>query len=83
MKGLLRSLPVFVFLAASRAVACVGCREPGSDAIANEPQTALAGFGFSWGVIIMLGVFFAILIGLLATICMAVARTDRAHSGEQ
>jgi hypothetical protein len=83
MNTLLRSLPVLIFLAASRAMGCVGCREPGSDAIANEPQTALAGFGFSWGVIIMLGVFFAVMACLIATICTAVARTDRAHSGGQ
>jgi len=78
-----RSLPsilALVLLAFPRlASACVGCREPGSDTVASEPQTVMAGFGFSWGVLIMLGCVMAIVAGLVVLICTTVARVDRAH----
>ena len=66
---------------ASAAQACVGCREPGSDTIAQEPGTVLAGFGFSWGVLLMLGCVLGLLGGLIAYICHTVASLERGQRG--
>lgn len=82
MKRLIATfIPLAILAFQEAGMACVGCREPGSDTIANEPQTMLAGFGFSWGVLILLGCVAGILGGLVAYICATVARVDQAHRG--
>ncbi len=65
------------FLTAHQALACVGCREPGSDTVANEPQTVMAGFGFSWGVIIMLVCAISVVAGISAYIWRTIVRIER------
>lgn len=65
------------------SVACVGCREPGADSIANEPATALAGFGFSWGVLFMLAILLSLLGGLVAYIWRSAVEVDRLNNGER
>ena len=45
----------WIFLQATAAQACVGCREPGTDTAARESQTVMAGLAFSWSVLFMLG----------------------------
>ena len=56
-----------LFSAAECAMACVGCREPGSETIAKESQTVLAGWAFSWSVLFMLLFVFLIAGGILFT----------------
>jgi hypothetical protein len=70
-------LSFVMLLTLAEAWACVGCREPGSDTVANEPQTMLAGFGFSWGVLIMLGCALAVVGSLVGYICATIRRLDR------
>lgn len=77
MKNIFAILCVSFLLTAHQASACVGCREPGSDTIANEPQTVMAGFGFSWGVLIMLVCAISIVGGLSAYIWRTVVRIER------
>ena len=77
MKSFLRSL-VFLFLVtATEAFACVGCREPGSQTVANEPQTVLAGIGFSWSVIFMLVFSLTIVVGMSCYIWFTCRRLAR------
>ena len=52
------------FSAAECLMACVGCREPGSETIANESPTVLAGWAFSWSVLFMLVLVLAIVAGM-------------------
>jgi len=53
-----------LILMASPVEACVGCREPGALTIAHESTTVLAGQGFSWSVLFMLGFVLAVVAGL-------------------
>ena len=59
MTNVLVFLSAFLLTRIPSAFACVGCREPG---VGNndEPQTVLAGVGFSIGVLCMLAVVFAV-----------------------
>lgn len=61
------------------ALACVGCREPGSCG-PDEPQTVLAGLAFSWSVITMLLTVAALLGGLGFYIAKTCRRVDRENS---
>ncbi len=77
MKKLFFIFSAVLCLTGMDAIACVGCREPGADTIANEPGTVMAGFGFSWGVIIMLSMAVSIVSGLTAYIWRTVVRIER------
>ena len=59
MKNVLVFLHAFLLSRIPAALACVGCREPGVGN-SEEPQTVLAGVGFSIGVLCMLAVVFAV-----------------------
>ena len=65
------------FCAAERVMACVGCREPGSETIANESPTVLAGLAFSWSVLFMLVLVFAIVGGMSLYIWQTCRRLER------
>jgi hypothetical protein len=65
------------FLAAERLVACVGCREPGSETIAKELPTVLAGWAFSWSVLFMLAFVFLIIGGMSFYIWQTCRRLER------
>jgi hypothetical protein len=82
MKTLFAAIICWVSLTMGQALACVGCREPGTDTIVNEPGTALAGFGFSWGVLFMLIVSMTFFSGMFLYIWRTVARLEkeRAHA---
>jgi cbb3-type cytochrome oxidase subunit 3 len=77
VKKLSLTLFSLLILSSLDVLACVGCREPGADTVANEPQTVMAGFGFSWGVIIMLGVAISIVVGITTYIWRTIARIER------
>jgi len=81
MKNLFSICSIAFLLTAHQAAACVGCREPGSDTIANEPQTVMAGFGFSWGVIIMLVSAVSVVTGITAYIWRTIVRIERERAG--
>jgi magnesium-transporting ATPase (P-type) len=81
MKNILAIFCVVFLMTAHHAAACVGCREPGSDTVANEPQTVMAGFGFSWGVIIMLVCAISIVTGITAYIWRTIVRIERQREG--
>jgi len=70
------SVVVFSFWGPS-ALACVGCREPGSDTMTNEPSTVLAGIGLSWGVLFMLAFAFLLVGGLSMFIWATCSRIER------
>jgi|GEM_PF-958086 len=76
----LRLAVVSLLAAAVEAAACVGCREPGADTVAAEPQTVLAGVGFSWGVILFLAVAFSIVGSLSVYIARVATNLDRANA---
>ncbi|PAZ02608.1 MAG: hypothetical protein CAK85_00280 [Spartobacteria bacterium AMD-G5] len=59
MKTFSALLAVFFLTRLPAALACVGCRAPGT-AGPDEPQTITAGIALSWGVVGMLGVVFLI-----------------------
>jgi hypothetical protein len=61
MPQALTSAAFALLLQAPPLLACAGCREPGEDV---EASTVMAGFGFSWGVIIMLAFLFSLCGGL-------------------
>lgn len=75
------ALLALMVLGLSNASACVGCREPGLDTVSNEPSTVLAGFGLSWGVLIMLGTALTIVGSLVAYICRTISRLDNPSGG--
>ncbi len=77
MKNLFSICCFVLLLTVHQAAACVGCREPGSDTVANEPQTVMAGFGFSWGVIIMLVCAISVVTGITAYIWRTIVRIER------
>ncbi len=63
--------------AADRGMACVGCREPGSETIAKESPTVLAGLAFSWSVLFMLCFVLLIVGGMSLYIWQTCRRLDR------
>jgi len=65
------------FSAAEGVMACVGCREPGSETIAKESPTVLAGWAFSWSVLFMLLFVFLIVGGMSFYIWQTCRRLDR------
>jgi hypothetical protein len=75
------TLPILVLAALSWApeygMACVGCREPGSETIAKESPTVLAGWAFSWSVLFMLLFVFFIVGGMSFYIWQTCRRLDR------
>lgn len=75
------TLPILVLAALSWAaecgMACVGCREPGSETIARESPTVLAGWAFSWSVLFMLLCVFLVVAGMLSYIWQTCRRLDR------
>ena len=71
------ALLAFFFLARlPEALACVGCRAPGTSG-PDEPQTITAGIALSWGVIGMLSVVFLIITGLVYYIVDTCRKLDR------
>ena len=68
-------LAVFFLSRIPEALACVGCRAPGTSGPA-EPQTITAGIALSWGVIGMLAVVFLIVGGLVYYIVDTCRRLD-------
>jgi hypothetical protein len=74
------ALLAFFFLARlPAALACVGCRAPGTSG-PDEPQTITAGIALSWGVIGMLGVVFLIISGLVYYIVDTCRKLERQNS---
>lgn len=69
-----------LLLQAPALLACAGCREPGEDV---EAATVMAGFGFSWGVIIMLAFVFALSGGVGAYVVKTVRAADARHDTGQ
>ena len=65
------------FSAAECLMACVGCREPGSETISKESPTVLAGWAFSWSVLFMLVLVFAIVAGMSLYIWQTCRRLER------
>lgn len=65
------------FWATECGLACVGCREPGSQTVANESPTVLAGWAFSWSVLFMLLCVLLILGGMSFYIWQTCRRLDR------
>ena len=65
------------FSAAQCVMACVGCREPGSETIAKESPTVLAGWAFSWSVLFMLVFVFLIVGGMSFYIWQTCRRLER------
>jgi len=78
----LSSICALFLLGLADAAACVGCRTPGADTITNEPSTVLAGFGFSWGVLIMLGAALSVVGTLVAYIWRTIVRLDNPPGGQ-
>jgi heme/copper-type cytochrome/quinol oxidase subunit 2 len=63
--------------AVERSMACVGCREPGSETISKEASTVLAGWAFSWSVLFMLVFVFLVVGGMSLYIWRTCRRLDR------
>ncbi len=76
MKNAIALLAVFFLIRLPEALACVGCRAPGT-AGPDEPQTITAGIALSWGVISMLGIVLLIVAGLTCYIVDTCRRLDR------
>jgi heme/copper-type cytochrome/quinol oxidase subunit 2 len=74
-------LPIFALAAlvwaAEYGMACVGCREPGSETISKESLTVLAGWAFSWSVLFMLLFVLLIVSGMSFYIWQTCRRLDR------
>ena len=68
----------FVFFYAEWAAACRRSRQPGSDTIARESPTVLAGWAFFWSVLFMLLCVFLIIGGMSVYIWQTCRRLDRA-----
>jgi heme/copper-type cytochrome/quinol oxidase subunit 2 len=66
-----------LFSAADCLMACVGCREPGSETVAKESPTVLAGWAFSWSVLFMLVFVFLIVGGMSLYIWQTCRRLER------
>ena len=66
-----------LFSAVDCVVACVGCREPGSETVAKESPTVLAGWAFSWSVLFMLLFVFLIVGGMSLYIWRTCRRLER------
>lgn len=79
MKTFSSILAVFFLTRLPAALACVGCRAPGT-AGPDEPQTITAGIALSWGVVGMLGVVFLIVTGLVYYIVDTCRKLDRQNS---
>ena len=79
MKTFSALLAVFFLTRLPSALACVGCRAPGT-AGPDEPQTITAGIALSWGVVGMLGVVFLIVTGLVYYIVDTCRKLDRQNS---
>mgnify|MGYP006893239791 FL=1 len=79
MKTFSALLAVFFLTRLPAALACVGCRAPGT-AGPDEPQTITAGIALSWGVVGMLGVVFLIVTGLVYYIVDTCRKLDRQNS---
>ena len=79
MKTFSALLAVFFLTRLPAALACVGCRAPGT-AGPDEPQTITAGIALSWGVVGMLGVVFLIVTGLVYYIVDTCRKLDRQKS---
>jgi len=75
MKNATTLLAVFFLARLPEALACVGCRAPGT-AGPDEPQTITAGIGLSWGVVGMLAIVFLIIAGLTYYIVDTCRRLD-------
>lgn len=67
-------------LQAAPVWACVGCREPGSETVASEVKTVMAGFAFSWSVLFMLGFVLAVVGGMSIYIWRTCRQLDRQNS---
>ncbi|GAB4177979.1 MAG: hypothetical protein Fur0032_18310 [Terrimicrobiaceae bacterium] len=80
MKKAALSALTLLMVAVADASACVGCRVTSVDSVVNEPQTVTAGFGFSWGVLIMLACALSVVGGLVVYIWRTVVKLDAAHS---
>jgi hypothetical protein len=76
MKSATTLLAVFFLARLPEALACVGCRAPGTSG-PDEPQTITAGIALSWGVIGMLAVVFLIVGGLVYYIVDTCRNLDR------
>ena len=76
MKNATILLAVFFLTRLPEALACVGCRAPGT-AGPDEPQTITAGIALSWGVVGMLAIVFLIVGGLVYYIVETCRRLDR------
>jgi hypothetical protein len=63
--------------AADCVMACVGCREPGSETVAKESPTVLAGWAFSWSVLFMLLLVFLVIGGMSLYIWRTCRRLER------
>lgn len=81
MKTFSALLAVFFLTRLPAALACVGCRAPGT-AGPDEPQTITAGIALSWGVVGMLGVVFLIVTGLVYYIVDTCRKLDRQNSSQ-
>ncbi len=68
--------------AAPGALACVGCREPGAMTLASENPTVMAGMGFSWSVIFLLGFVLSLLAAMVSYIVSTCRRLDRERAGQ-
>ncbi len=58
-------------------MACVGCREPGTETVTKESPTVLAGWAFSWSVLFMLLFVFLIVGGMSLYIWQTCRRLER------
>ena len=65
------------FSTAECVMACIGCREPGSETIARESPTVLAGWAFSWSVLFMLVFVFIVVGGMSFYIWQTCRRLER------
>ena len=79
MKNITALLAVFFLTRLPGALACVGCRAPGT-AGPDEPQTITAGIALSWGVVGMLSIVFLIVAGLVYYLVHTCRKLDRAKS---
>jgi hypothetical protein len=76
MKTASALLAVFFLTRIPEALACVGCRAPGTSG-PDEPQTITAGIALSWGVIGMLTVVFLLVTGLILYIAKTCQQLDK------
>lgn len=78
----MKSLAVFLatLLWHAPAWACAGCRVLSEDA---EATTVMAGFAFSWGVVVMLAFLFALCSGLGWFVMKTIKAVDAGHGSAQ